>query len=238
MSTRTQMPFWDHVVELRNRILVVLVCTLVFSVVGYLVFPWFFRQIAEVLGEDLYATKITEGFATRLRVAVLIGSIASIPMFLFELVLFVVPALTGREKTFMLLSLLATFALFVFGVAFAYRAVLPASITFLKSREFFPDSVGRLVSYGTFITFFFQFLLGFGLCFEFPVVIVLLLKLGVVRVRMLVAWFKYFVIAAFAVSAVITPTPDVVTQSMLALPMVGLYGLCIVVGWVFRLGVD
>jgi len=230
-----EMPFWEHVYELRRRIFIVLIFALVFTGAGYLFFPYFYRLIASTIGEELYATRITEGFLTRLKVSVLIGLFLSIPAFLFELVQFIFPALKPREKRFMLLLLVCTFLLFILGVWFAYGSVLPISINFLKSKEFFPENVSRLISYQTFITFFFQFLLGFGLCFQFPVVIVFLMRLGLIEVRTLVRFSKYFVIIAFLFSAILTP-PDVISQIMLGVPMIALYGICILIGIIFKVG--
>ncbi len=230
-----EMSFWGHLLELRRRILVVVGFVAVFSVAGYLLFPYFFALVSEVIGEQLYATTIAEGFMTRLRIAVLLGMFLSLPVLLFQIMLFVFPALQRREKRFVLVLLVSTFLLFLGGVLYAYKSVLPVSVRFLKSGIFFPERVNRLISYRQFITFFFQFLLGFGVCFQFPVVLLALMKLGLFGVRALVRNFKYFVIGAFLFAAIITP-PDMVSQILLALPMISLYALCILVGMLFRIG--
>jgi sec-independent protein translocase protein TatC len=226
------MPFWDHVSELRRRVFVVLGAVAVGAGAGYVLFPYFFDIVVGVIGEDLYVTAITEGFLTRLRISILIGVFFSLPVALFEAVLFVFPALVRRERAVLLLALGATFALFVLGVAYAYRSVLPISIAFLKSREFFPEDLNRIISYSQFVTFFFQFLIGFGLCFQFPVVLLVLMKLDVFTVAALRRFFKYFAALAFGLSALITP-PDVVSQILLAVPLLVLYGLCLAIGAIF-----
>ena len=226
------MPFWDHVSELRRRVFVVLGAVALGAGAGYVLFPYFFDVVVGVIGEELYVTAITEGFLTRLRISVLIGVFVSLPVALFEVVLFVFPALVRRERMVLLLALAATFALFVLGVAYAYRSVLPISIAFLKSREFFPEDLNRIISYSQFVTFFFQFLIGFGLCFQFPVVLLVLMKLDVFTVTALRRFFKYFAALAFALAAIITP-PDVVSQILLAVPLLLLYGLCLVIGAIF-----
>lgn len=229
------MLFWDHIEELRNRLLYVVISVLLFSIAGYLFYTSFFEIIANVIKEELYITQIAEGFMTRIRVGLMIGIFMSIPFLFFQIMQFVFPALTKRSKIFILLILSVSYILFIGGIIFAYETVMPISMQFLKSREFFPESVNRLISYDTFIAFFFQFLIGFGVCFQFPILLVTLLKLKVISVRGLLNFSKYFILTAFILSAIITP-PDVVSQTLLTVPMIILYMACILIGKIFRLG--
>jgi sec-independent protein translocase protein TatC len=235
MSTTT-MTFWQHVYELRKRVFVVMVCVTVCSIGGYVVFPWFLAIIAQILKEQLYVTLITEGFVMRIRIAFLIGAFLTIPVLIFEVAAFILPALSGKERRFLLLLLVSTFLLFLFGVGFAFRTVLPVSISWLKSDVFFPQNLHRLLSYQEFISFFFRFLLGFGLVFEFPVVIVFLLKLRIISVKQLTRFFRYFLIVAVTAAAVLSPGPDIASQIMLAVPMIALYLVCILLGKILGLG--
>lgn len=231
------MPFWSHVFEIRNRLLIVSIFVLIFSVGGYFIFPQFYKIIQNTIGEKLYATNITEGFLTRLRTSVLLGVFFSIPILLFEIVLFLVPALNKKNKIYLLIVLICSFILFMLGIHFAYQIVLPISIEFLTSSTFFPDTLNRLISYTAFTSFFFQFLIGFGLCFQFPLVLLFLMKIGVLKLSFLIKNFKYAFAAVLIISAIITP-PDIISQLLLSLPMIILYILCIFVGKIFRLGGD
>ncbi|MBN2441270.1 MAG: twin-arginine translocase subunit TatC [Spirochaetales bacterium] len=235
MSKAKVMTFWEHIYEIRNRLLVVLISVFVFSIGSYFIFPFLFDSIHSIVGEELYATGIAEGFLTRLRISILGGLFFSIPLFIFQIILFIFPALKKAEKIFILILMSGTFFLFLFGIAFAYKSVLPISMQFLKSKEFFPDNVSRLISYEMFIGFFFQFLIGFGICFQFPVVLIILMKLGVLQVDFLIKNFKFVIAGVFFIAAVITP-PDVVSQILLSIPMIILYSLCIIIGKVFKLG--
>ncbi|MCX7028702.1 MAG: twin-arginine translocase subunit TatC [Spirochaetes bacterium] len=235
MGKNLTMPFWGHVYELRRRVLVVAAALAVFSVAGYVVFPMIFDVISQTLTEDLYVTALTEGFVTRLRIAVLIGAFLALPILVFEVAAFIFPALSRRERRFMLLLLLSSFILFVGGMAFGFQSVLPISIRFLRSETFFPQNLHRLLSYQDFISFLFTFLLGFGLCFEFPVVLLFLLKVRILSLRIMIRSFRWFLIVILTVAAIMTP-PDVVSQLMLALPMIVLYLLCILIGKLMRLG--
>lgn len=231
------MPFWDHVYELRNRLLVVIGSMIPFSVAGYYLFPFFVGVLQRIIGEDLYATNIAEGFVARMKLSILFGAFLSLPILIIELLLFIFPALTKRQKVQLVVTLSITFGLFLAGVVFAFEEVLPISISFLKSETFFPSNVNRLVSYTAFIQFVFQFLLGFGIFFQFPVVLVALMKLGILEPEFLVRNVKIFVPVIFMISAILTP-PDVVSQIMLATPTTILYLVCILIGKVFHLGYE
>jgi sec-independent protein translocase protein TatC len=230
------MPFWEHVYELRNKLLIILVSILFFSVTSYIVFPFYFKFFFNVINENLYATHIAEGFLTRLKVSILVGAFLTIPVFLFELLLFIFPALTKKEKIFFLITILSTFILFISGIVFAFIYVLPISINFLKSKIFYPENVRRLISYNTFVAFFFQFLIGFGLCFEFPIIILLMMKLKLIKLKQLIKYYKYVIIVCFIISAILTP-PDIISQISLGVPMIILYTLTIIIGKILKIGV-
>lgn len=238
-SASREMPFWAHVYELRRRLLVVVIATLAFGTAAYVFYPDVFSAIGGVLSESLegrlYVTEITEGFLTRLKAAALLGLFCSLPLLLFQLTVFLFPALKKGERAALLGTVVTAFLLFTGGLAFAYAAVLPLSVRFLSSPVFFPDRVSPLLSYGRFIHFFFQFLIGFGLCFEFPVVLLLLLKLRILSMKRLLSASRAVVVGCFLVAAVLTP-PDVASQLLLALPLVILYFLTLLLGGILRLG--
>jgi sec-independent protein translocase protein TatC len=230
-----RMRFWDHVYEVRRRILLVVSSILVLAAGGYLIVPQLVEAIGQVVDEELFATSITEGFMIRVKVSFLLGILGSLPLLAIQILLFVAPAVTVGSRVAAGAALLVALGLAVGGVVFALDAVLPISLAFLRSEAFFPAHVGRLLSYGTFLGFFFQFLIGFGLFFEFPVLLICLLRLGVVTRAYLMANFKYFVGVIFALAAVVTP-PDVVSQALLAAPMTVLYLLTVWSAWMFNVG--
>lgn len=229
------MPFWAHIYELRNRILKILIAVFILSIISYILFPFYFKAFANIIRENLYATHIAEGFVTKIKISIFIGFFLTLPFLLFELLLFIFPALTKKEKLFFLSSMLAVFVLFICGLLFAFIYILPVSINFLKSASFYPANVNRLISYQTFINFFFQFLIGFGLSFQFPVILLLLLNFNLIKLRQLMKYFKYVIIICFIISAIITP-PDVASQVLMAIPMIILYILTIIIAKIFKLG--
>jgi sec-independent protein translocase protein TatC len=235
-TKRTTMTFWDHVEELRRRVLVAAVFIVAGTVAGYILFPPVIRIMQASLGEQLYAFQIAEGFFVRLKTAVSIGLFLSLPFLVFELVLFIIPALNGKEKRILFAFLLSSYALFLGGMAFAFKGILPVTMQFLKSSEFFPQNVGRMLSLTEYLDFYLVFLLGFGICFQFPIVMLLVMKLRIVPFSFFTKNFKYFLIAIFIVAAVVTPSPDVVSQIMMAIPMLALYLLTLLVAKLTGLG--
>lgn len=235
MSKNKLMTYWEHVYEIRNRLLLVIGSVLMFTIGGYFFFPVFIKSIQSILGETLYATQIAEGFLTRLKVGFLTGLFLTIPVFFVEIILFLFPALNKRQKLFFSLTMCISFLLFLVGIFFAYKSVLPLSVRFLKSKIFFPEEIDRIISYTTYINFFFQFLFGFGICFQFPIVVIFLMKIKIISVNFLLKNYKYFIIIVFLIAALLTP-PDIMSQVLLGIPMLFLYGICILIGKIFKLG--
>lgn len=229
------MSFEKHLLILRRKLLALFVCLLAFSTLGYLLFPYIYNFLYEILSENLYVTKIHEGFFTRLKISMLIGIFLSIPFLMFIIITYVSPGLYKREKRIILSVSLVSYLLFLAGITFSLSIVLPISLDFLRSTNFFPNTLERIISYNSFVNFFSQFLLGFGICFEFPIVIVLLMILKILSVKTLIKYFKYFIAVAFFLSAILTP-PDIISQILLGIPLVILYLICIAIGKVFRLG--
>jgi len=235
-TTSKQMPFWGHIYELRRRLFIIIAALLIFSFAGYYIFPYIVKILIALLKEELYASDITEGFTLRLKFSFILGAILTIPIFLFELILFIIPALKKQEKIILLITTTCAFILFIAGVIFSYKVVMPYSIAFLKSEVFFPENIKRIISYEKFLIFFFQFLLAFGLCFQFPIILIVLLKLGIIKFSFLTKNIKYFIVAIFIIAAILTP-PDVQSQIFMAVPLLGLYFLTILIAKIFKIGV-
>jgi sec-independent protein translocase protein TatC len=233
--TTASMTFRQHIEEFRRRIIVAALFVTAGSAAGYVLFPWFMDAVRQVIGENLYAFGIAEGFLTRLKIALSIGLFLSLPVVIMEIVLFILPALKTREKRTLVVFLITGYVLFLGGVAFAFKGVLPYAVAFLTSAEFFPENVGRLISFRQFLDFFMTFLLGFGACFQFPIVMLLILKFNVLPLRFFTKNFKYMIIVILIVAAVITP-PDVVSQVALAVPLLALYCLTLVIAKLTGLG--
>lgn len=229
------MSFTDHILELRRRMLLVILVVAGLSVAGYFFFPCIFSFIQSYISEDLFVTKIYEGFLTRLRVSILMGLLLTLPYLLFQVLSYVLPGLYRKERLAVFFLLLASFILFLGGGYFSLKLVLPISIDFLKAEEFFPSRLDRIISYDAFVLFFFQFVFAFGVCLQFPIVVLILLYYRVITRKKLVSFFKFFIAAALLVAALLTP-PDIISQVLLTAPMIILYLFCIVIARMFRWG--
>lgn len=242
-SKPARMTFLEHAEELRRRVIVSLAAALVAAGVCYalheaildlLLAP--LEPIRGRLGEQqLYATSLFEGFLVRVKVALLAGVVASLPVHGYNVVRFVFPALQPRERRVIAGSLAVSLALVCAGFLYGYYRVVPLSVEFLTGPGFVPERVGLLLSYDRNVFYLLQLLLVFALVFQMPVVLLLLLRAGVVTRRGLLRFSRFAIVGMFALAALVTP-PDVVSQISLALPMVGMFFLTILIARIFRLG--
>jgi sec-independent protein translocase protein TatC len=226
----------ERVLNFRKKILAVLGSVVILSAVCYFFYPFFFSLIRSQIGENLYARDILEGFTSRLNFSLVMGIFLSIPFFLFHLVSFIFPVLKGGDRIFFLFTVIFSLILFIIGIVLAYFFVIPSLIGFFKSKDFFPDFVRLQLTYENVIGFFYEFLIGFGICFELPVVLIFLLKKKLMRQEFLFKNFKYFFISVFIIAAVFTPSTDVVSQIILALPMIVLLLITMLAVKIFGLG--
>jgi len=230
------MSFLEHLEELRVR----LIRSLVALLGGFLV-AWNFREpIFHFLTQPLRKaypeiqfiyTSPTEALMLYMKMAFFVGIFVAAPFLLYQAWAFVAPGLYPHEKRYALPFVLFGTLFFVGGAAFGHFLVFPMTFGFLGG--FAGDAMKFLPRVGEYFTFYSWFLLGIGLVFQTPVIIFVLSRIGLVTPRFLMRQFKYAILVAFVVAAVITPTPDMVTQSALALPMIVLYLLGVVVAWVF-----
>jgi sec-independent protein translocase protein TatC len=235
IAASERMPFQKHLLELRRRLVMALASVLLFSAAGYIVFPYFYDFIQSILSEELFATKIHEAFLTRVRIALLLGLFLSLPVIFYQVIAYILPAFDKKGKVFALVLLFSSFVLFCGGILFSLEYVMPITVRFLRARRFFPSGLSRIISYENFILFFFQFILAFGICLQFPVVLLLLLKFKIIKYERLVKSIKIFIPAALLLSGILTP-PDLVSQIMLTAPLVFLYVLCIVIAKILKWG--
>lgn len=214
-----------HLEELRKRIIICIVVVLVFTCGAY----YFAEDILHVLtapAGKLYYMRPTEAFFTYMKVAFFSGLILSSPILIYQVWAFVVPALTRGEKTVSDWFIPIAVGLFWGGIAFAYFFVLPAAIQFFIG--FGTEDLQPLFSVGQYLEFIIAFLLPFGAVFELPLVVLVLAHFNWISSSMLKKNRKYFIFLAFVIGAVISPTPDMFSQTMIALPMIILYEISLV----------
>lgn len=223
-----EQSFLSHLIELRERLLkavaAVLVILLALIPIANRLYAWLALPLIKHLpeGGTMIATEIASPFLTPIKLAFFVAVFIAMPFILYQLWAFVAPGLYRHEKRLALPILLSAMALFYAGCAFAYFLVLPAVFAFLTSVA--PTGVAVMPDIGRYLDFVLVLFLAFGLCFEVPVVLVILVTLGVVTPAQLAGSRPYAIVGAFIVAAVLTP-PDVLSQMMLAVPMCALYEL-------------
>lgn len=179
------------------------------------------------------ALKPTETFMLSIKLAFFAGIVLAFPLLLLFILQFILPGLHENERRVLWPAMLVGFGLFIAGVLFAYFLVLP------KALQFFYDYSGKLGvandwRIGEYITFATQFTLLFGLSFELPVVVMVMVKLGLLTYETMSRTRTYAVLAIYVAAAIITPTPDIMTLNLMALPMLFLYEICIWLAWFDR----
>ena len=186
---------------------------------GYLALP-LIRHLPQ--GGTMIATEVASPFLTPIKLAFFVAVFIAMPLILYQLWAFVAPGLYRHEKRLAVPILFSAMVLFYVGCAFAYFLVLPAVFAFMTSVA--PAGVAVMPDIGRYLDFVLVLFLAFGLCFEVPVVLIILVALGVVTPTQLAKSRSYAIVGAFVVAAVLTP-PDVFSQMMLAIPMIVLYEL-------------
>ena len=236
MNEDGKAPFTAHLEELRNRLIVCFIAVGIGFVVSYgfkeRLFQILIRPLISVMqpGEKLIFTGLPEAFFTYLKVAFISGIILATPVILYQFWMFVAPGLYKKEKHLLIPIVVLSSFFFIGGAFFGYFIVFPFGFKFFLG--FATETIQPLPSMREYLSFSIKLLLAFGLVFELPLVITFLARLGLVSVDFLKKNRKYALLLFFAGSAVLTP-PDVVTQIMMALPLMVLYEISILGAIVF-----
>jgi sec-independent protein translocase protein TatC len=230
-----KMSFLEHLEELRKRLLV----SFIAIVIGFLLCWSFAEPIFEKLqdplapylgGDKLAYTRLTAPFFLYMKVAFFAGLFLAAPVLLLQVWLFISPGLYKRERRYAAPFIIFASLFFIAGGYFGYRYLLPATCSFFieTGKEF-----KQVITIDDYFSFASLIILAAGLVFETPILIFFLARLGIVTPAFLIQKFKYAVVISFIVAAVVTPTPDMVTQSALAIPMILLYLIGVGVAYLF-----
>ncbi|MEO8156939.1 MAG: twin-arginine translocase subunit TatC [Betaproteobacteria bacterium] len=230
--------FMSHLIELRDRLLR---CVLALLLVFICLFPWA-RDLYAILaqpmiasmpvGGRLIATEVTAPFFVPVKVTMMAAFVIALPYLLYQVWAFVAPGLYAHERKLVAPLIITSTLLFICGMAFAYYLVFPVVFHFMVSVA--PEGVAVMTDIGKYLDFVLSLFLAFGVTFEVPVAVVILVRMGLVSVKTLKEIRPYMIVGAFVVGAIFTP-PDVVSQVMLAVPLWVLYELGIFVSqWISK----
>ncbi|MCL2021670.1 MAG: twin-arginine translocase subunit TatC [Betaproteobacteria bacterium] len=232
-SGMAEESIFSHLIELRTRliravlaILLVLLCLLPWArdIYALLALP-LISALPEGYAGSMVSTDVVGGFVVPLKVAAMAAFLIALPYVLYQVWAFVAPGLYRHEKRFALPVLVASVLLFFIGMAFAYYLVFPAVFRFMVA--IMPEGVTWMTDIDKYLSFVLTIFFAFGIAFEVPVVVILLVKAGVVDIARLKEARPYAIVGSFVIAAVVTP-PDVISQIMLAVPMCLLYEVGII----------
>jgi sec-independent protein translocase protein TatC len=233
----TSMNFLDHLKELRQK----LIYSIIFFILSFIVSFYFSQSIFEFLakpltsilqdGNGLIYTALQEAFLTNVKVAFFTAAFISFPFLSFQIWSFISPGLLKKEKKISLPSLIAIPFLFLLGAAVVYYLISPIAWKFFLSFQTSQaDSINITLQakMNEYLSLMMTFIFAFGLAFQLPVVLLLLIRVGVLTIQQLVSFRKYAIVLAFIFAAIITP-PDPFSQISLALPVIILYEVSILI---------
>jgi sec-independent protein translocase protein TatC len=200
------------------------------AIFGFVVAP--LRQNLQP-GQNLIGTSVTEAFFIEIKVALAAGVFFSCPVLFYQIWRFLAPGLSGREIKWIIPFVLCATLFFLGGAYFCYRIVLPVAFKYFI-EQYETMGVSPAIRIGDYFTFFFRMVLAFGGTFELPVFTFFLVRIGIWDYRFMLRSFRYAILVIFILAAILTPTPDVINQSLLALPMLVLYVFSIGVAYIWR----
>ncbi|OKH24854.1 twin arginine-targeting protein translocase TatC [Hydrococcus rivularis NIES-593] len=217
-----EMSLFDHLEELRQRIFYALIAVAI-GVTGCFIFVKPLVQLLEVPAGDVKFLQLAPGefFFVSLKVAGYSGILVASPFILYQIIQFVLPGLTRRERRLLGPIVLGSSVLFFAGLAFAYLALIPAALKFFISYG--ADVVEQLWSIDRYFEFVLLLMFSTGLAFQIPVIQLILGYLGIVSSKQMLSGWRYVVLGAVVLGAVLTPSTDPLTQSLLAGAVLGLY---------------
>lgn len=228
MSEAPEASFLSHLIELRDRLVRTLIAVLI---VFLCLFPWakdLYALLAQPLlatlpkGGQMIATDVVGVFLVPMKVALMVAFLVALPYVLYQVWAFVAPGLYQHEKRLVLPLVVASVVLFFVGMSFAYFLVFPTVFKFMASVA--PEGVAWMTDIDKYLSFVMSTFLAFGITFEVPVIVMVLVRVGIVSIAKLRELRPYMIVAAFVIAAIFTP-PDVLSQFMLAVPLCVLYEL-------------
>lgn len=230
------MTFLEHLEELRKRLFYSFVAVIVGVIPAWMFSKELYTILAQPVtkylpeGTKLAYTTLTAPFMLYIKVSFLAAILFTSPFIFLQIWHFIAPGLYKKEKKYVIPFVVFTSFFFMLGAAFGYFVVFPWACRFFLSMG---SDFQAVITVDKYFSLALRVLLGISVVFELPTLVFFLSRMGMITSRWMVKNFKYAVLAVFIIAAVITPTPDMVTQSIIAVPMLGLYGLSILIAMIF-----
>ncbi|MBI2858641.1 MAG: twin-arginine translocase subunit TatC [Chloroflexi bacterium] len=227
----------EHLAELQRRLIYSAIGVVLTTVAAFIFVDEVFEILKRPAGDiHLIFIKPTDLLSIYFSMGLKMGVAAASPIILLQIVRFVAPALYPREKRFVYVMLPAVLIAFVGGVVFAYAVLLPPALHFLLT--FGSEIAEAQITVDSYYNLVTRLLFWVGIVFEMPIAMFILAKIGIVTARKLVHAWRFAIVGAFAAGALITPTPDPINMTLVAGPLIGLYGVSILLAHIARIGKD
>lgn len=223
----SQAPFRSHLDELRKRLMISALAVVVTTVAAFVFHRWiidFLLRPADAITEEpgrLVFIDVLEPFGVAMKVSIVTGIVLALPIVLLQIILFVAPGLTSREKRYLYAFLPAVLLAFAAGVSFGYLVLIPPAINFLIN--FGGEIAEPTIRVSSYINLMTMLLFWMGIVFETPLIMFILARFGVVSAAGFARWRRHWIVVAFILGALITPTFDPINQSLVAIPLIILY---------------
>lgn len=226
-----EMPFLDHLEELRWRIIKSLVSVVIFTIISFFfsdyILQWLLLPSFEVNAQiSLQVLKVQAVFIIKLEIALLVGVISSIPVILYQIWAFLAPGLHSHERKYIWPIIFFAMISFGTGASFAYYIIIPYALEFFLGLA--PENVTNNIAIDFYFGFLLRLLIVFGVVFELPVISIILSKMGLITPTFLKKYRRHAIVLFFVAAAILTP-PDPTTQLFLAVPLILLYEVTILI---------
>ncbi|WP_034328096.1 twin-arginine translocase subunit TatC [Alkaliphilus transvaalensis] len=217
----------QHLEELRKRVMIIAITMIVGALISYQYIDVLIKVITKPASQlDFIYLSPPELFLAYIKISLVVGIVVTLPITLFQIWLFIKPGLTKKERRNLLITLFMAIIFFLLGIVFAYFVIIPITIQFFVRMS--TQQIEPLFSFANYITFISSLLLSFGLTFEMPLLILLLTQLNLVTISTLKKSRKFLILAIFIVAAILTP-PDIISQGLMAAPMLLLFEFSLVI---------
>ena len=228
------MTLWEHIAELRSRLFKVAIAVAIGALAGWFLYPYVLEILKHPFnevqpGQPFIATEPLQAFGLRLKMSGFIGIAIAMPVIVWQVWRFVTPGLYPNEKKYAIPFTASAIVLFLLGAAVAYYVLNP-TLEFLTTIG--GSQIEPFYTADSYVTLSIWMMLAFGVGFEFPVLLVALQLIGVLTPKRLVQWWRWAIVIIAVIAAVITPSGDPISMIALAVPMLILYVLAVLVGWV------
>ena len=215
-----KMTLVEHFAELRKRIIIIIVFVIIFSVISYIYVEEIIDFLTRIMDEELVYISPAEAFLTQIKVSIFAGFIVALPIILYQIWSFVLPALKKNERKYLTLLVPVSYILFLAGTVFALIVIIPFGIRFFLG--FSSSDLQAMFSIRNYISFVIAIVIPFGLVFQLPLLVFFLTKINLINSHLLARKRKYIIIIMLLLAAILTP-PDIISQIMMVVPLLVLY---------------